>query len=81
MPALTLEIPSSTASALAEMGEEQRRFIELSLAAQLARLLPPAATREESAREIEAIAQRAEQRALADGLTLEALDRLIDERK
>jgi hypothetical protein len=81
MPTLNLEITPATASAWANLDEEQRRFIELSLAAQLARLLPPVATREETVREIEEIAERAEGRALADGLTLEALSRLVDASK
>lgn len=81
MPTLNLEITPSTASALAGLDEEQRRFIELSLAAQLARLLPSVATREQTAREIEEISARAEARALAEGLTPEALNRLIDASK
>lgn len=81
MPTLNIEITPSTASALADLNEEQRRFIELSLAAQLSRLLPSVATREATVREIEAISARAEQRARADGLTLEALNRLVDASK
>lgn len=81
MPTLHLEITPSTAGVLASLDEEQRRFIELSLAAQLARLLPSVVTREQSVREIEEISERAELRALADGLTLEALNRLVDASK
>jgi hypothetical protein len=81
MATLNLEVTPSAAQTLAELDEEKRRDIELTLTAQLARLLAPIMERAEAAREIERIAERAEQRAIADGLTLEALNRLIDESK
>lgn len=81
MTTLNLEVTPSAAQTLAELDEEKRRYIELTLTAQLARLLAPIMKRAGAAREIEQIAERAEQRAIADGLTPEALNRLIDESK
>jgi hypothetical protein len=49
--------------------------------AQLSRMLAPIMGRTEAAGEIESIAERAERRALAGGLTPEDLNRLIDESK
>jgi hypothetical protein len=70
MPIFNLEITPATASALAGLSAQQRRFIESSLAAELDRLLPSVLTRnltqEQTVQEIEDILARAEQRALAE---------------
>jgi hypothetical protein len=81
MSSLSIEVTPSTEQALTALDGEQRVAIELALTAQLARLIAPIMGREEAVREIERIAQQAEPRALADGLSLEELNRMIDESK
>ncbi len=81
MSTLSLEITPSTAETLNHLSQEQRRAIELELTAQLSRLIAPIMTREEAVREIGQIAEKAENRARSDGMTLEDLNRLIDDSK
>ncbi|MFM8330244.1 MAG: hypothetical protein ACKN9T_00995 [Candidatus Methylumidiphilus sp.] len=81
MSSLSIEVTPSTERALSVLDAEQRHAIELALTAQLARLIAPILSREEAVRELDRIAQQAESRALAYGLSLEALNRMIDESK
>lgn len=81
MSSLNLEITPSAAATLNHLDEEHRRSIELALTAQLSRLIAPIMSREDAVREIKQIAENAEIRALADGLTPEELNRLINECK
>ena len=78
---LCLELPQRAAQEFYQLDEERRRYIELQLIAKLSLLLGPVMDRGEVIRGLEEIAGRAEARAKADGLTMEKLNRMIDESK
>jgi len=81
MSSLCLELPPGAALEYSQLDEERRRYIDLQLIAQLSRLLGPVMDRSEAIRGLQEIAGRAEARALAAGLTMEELNRMIDESK
>lgn len=81
MSSLCLELPQKTAQRYSQLDEERRRYIELQLIAQISLLLGPVMDRSEAIRGLEEIAGRAEARALAAGLTMDELNRMIDESK
>jgi len=81
MSSLCLELPQRAAQEYSRLDEERRRYIDLQLIAQLSRLLGPVMDRDEAIRGLQEIAGRAEARAEAAGLTMEELNRMIDESK
>jgi hypothetical protein len=81
MSSLCIELPPSAARKYSQLNEERRRYIELQLIAQLSRLLGPVMDRNEVIRGLEEISGRAEARAKDAGLTMEELNRMIDESK
>ncbi len=81
MSSLCIELPQSVAQKYSQIDEERRRYIELQLIAQLSRLLGLVMDRYDAIRGLEEISGRVEARALADGLTMEELNRMIDESK
>jgi hypothetical protein len=81
MSSLCIELSPSAERSLSLMNEEERRLFDLKLAAQVALLLPKNMDRQQAIRGLRDIAGRAEARARAAGMTMEELNRMIDESK